>query len=79
MQASQTGLLIKYKVPEHIQDYNYVIYGTNWKCLTEIILWLQGKKEKSLQVYFYKQTNKQKKENLWTSIVLTTLSMFYTA
>lgn len=29
MLASQTGLLLKYKVPEHIQDYNYVSYGIN--------------------------------------------------
>lgn len=42
MLANQTGLVLKYKVSEHIQDYNYINYGINWKCLTEIIISVEG-------------------------------------
>lgn len=31
MLAVEIGSFLKYEVPEHIQDYIYGSYGTNWK------------------------------------------------
>lgn len=79
MLAGEVGSFLRYDVPEHIQYYIYGSYGTNWKHLhRNNSLIARGKKKKAFASLFL-QTNKQKEESLWTSVVLTIVAMFYPA